>query len=197
MDALLDIVRRAARLSAWVCGGLMLGAAIAITVDVVIRKLFGLTLAGGALSELSGYVLAVSAAWGAGWALLDRAHVRIDTLQMLAGPRLRAGLDLLALVSFAAAFGLLAAKAWGVFLRSWELGSRSMTPLATPMAAPQLAWALGWSFVVLCALLLIAATLQALLRGDRATAHRLAGARTVAEESAAAASGPAAGEPAR
>jgi len=182
MLRIISAVRLLSRFGTWCAGALVLLAAIAITIDVVVRKLFSITLASGSLSELSGYALALAVSWSAALTLIDRAHVRIDTLQTLLGPRARSALDALSLLLFGGAFALLAVKAWQVALRSMELGSTSMTPLATPVAIPQTLWALGWSVTVLAAALLSAAVLRSLLRGDLQTVQRLAGSRSVEED---------------
>ena len=181
MKAIL-MLRVVSRTGVLVSGSVIILTALAITIDIVLRKLFGLSIARGAMSELAGYVLAMSIAWASAHALIDRAHVRIDTLQILVPAFVRHLLDLLGLIVFAGAFGVLAWKAWGVALRSWELGSRSMTPLETPVAIPQFVWAMGWSFTVLVALVLSVAVIAALLRGDRRSAQSIAGTRSIADE---------------
>ena len=88
MDALLNGARFAARVGAWSGGALVAISALLISVDVLLRKVFSTSLGGA--SEISGYVLAVSTTWALALALLDRSHIRIDSLYMLLPTRLSA-----------------------------------------------------------------------------------------------------------
>src|SRR3546814_13702199 len=90
MDRVLDLAHRLARLGALGGGALTILAAIVIGVDVVLRKTLALSVGGA--SELSGYVLAIGSSWGFALALLDRAHIRIDTLYVLLPTRICAAL---------------------------------------------------------------------------------------------------------
>src|SRR3546814_8483156 len=110
MDRVLDLAHRLARLGALGGGALTILAAIVIGVDVVLRKTLALSVGGA--SELSGYVLAIGSSWGFALALLDRAHIRIDTLYVLLPTRICAALDLLDLVVMLAFAGLLAWQGW-------------------------------------------------------------------------------------
>ena len=144
------------------------------------RKTMNTTLGGA--SELSGYVLAISTAWALALTLLDRAHVRIDSLYTLLPVRLCAVLDLLALLSFMVFAGFLTWQGWIMFEQSVHRGSRSLTPLATPLAIPQFLWVAGLAFFFLVMLLLLVRALLALVRGRVDDAHRLLGSRTALQE---------------
>ena len=74
-------VRRFAQWGLWFGGALVLLAAILIGIDVLMRKFLARSIGGA--DELAGYALAIGTAWGLGAALLDRAHIRIDSLYML------------------------------------------------------------------------------------------------------------------
>ena len=76
-----DGVRRFAQWGLWFGGTLVLLAALLIGVDVLMRKFFDRSIGGA--DELAGYSLAIGSAWGLGAALLDRAHIRIDSLYVL------------------------------------------------------------------------------------------------------------------
>ena len=60
----------------------------------------------GGADELSGYALAIASAWGLGRGVLDRSHIRIDTLYVLFPQPLRAALDLVGLVLLVIFFAL-------------------------------------------------------------------------------------------
>ena len=89
-------VRRFAQWGLWFGGALVLLAAVLIGIDVLMRKFLARSIGGA--DELAGYSLAIGTAWGLGAALLDRAHIRIDSLYVLFPQKLRLALDLLALV---------------------------------------------------------------------------------------------------
>lgn len=151
-------------------------AAIVIGIDIAMRKLFSLSIGGA--SELSGYVLAISSSWAFALALLDRAHIRIDSLYVLLPTRICALLDILGLVVMLAFVGLLTVQAWHVFYQSFNYGSRALTPIATPLEYPQFLWVVGLIyFLVVIVLLLLRAT-HAFVTGDIATVQRIAGSRT-------------------
>lgn len=180
MDRLLQWARFMARAGAWFGGGLVLLAAFVISADVLMRKLFDTTLGGA--SEISGYVLAISTTWSLALALIDRAHVRIDSLYALLPTRICALLDILALLSFMVFAGILTWEGWVLFAQSTSLDSHSLTPLATPLAYPQFLWVAGFAFFFAVMLLLLARALLALATGDIDEVRRLLGSRTALQE---------------
>ena len=98
-------VRRFTQWGLWFGGALVLLAALLIGVDVLMRKFLARSIGGA--DELAGYALAIGTAWGLGAALIDRAHIRINSLYMLFPRRLRLALDLAGLVLFVAFFALM------------------------------------------------------------------------------------------
>ena len=99
-------VRRFAQWGLWFGGALVLLAAVLIGIDVLMRKFLARSIGGA--DELAGYSLAIGTAWGLGAALLDRAHIRIDSLYVLFPQKLRLALDLAALVLLVGFFALIA-----------------------------------------------------------------------------------------
>ena len=180
MDRCLQIAYVVARAGAWLGGAMIVAAAILVAVDVIIRKLFGVTLRGA--DELSGYALAVGSAWALAFALLERVHIRIDLLYQALPIRLAALLDVLGLLIFTFFVMLLMRHGYGVFLQSFVAGSRSMSLLATPLAIPQAMWVMGLALFVVVALLLLIRAVLALVLGDASTVVRLLGSRSAAEE---------------
>ena len=180
MDRLLQWARFMARAGTWFGGGLVLLAAFVISTDVLMRKLFDTTLGGA--SEISGYVLAISTTWSLALALIDRAHVRIDSLYALLPTRICALLDILALLSFMVFAGILTWEGWVIFAQSVTLDAHSLTPLATPLAYPQFLWVAGFGFFFVVMLLLLARALLALATGDIDEVRRLLGSRTALQE---------------
>ena len=180
MDRLLALSYRVARAGTWFGCGLLIAASILIGVDVVIRKLFNLSIGGA--DELSGYALAIGSAWAFAYALLERAHVRIDSLYVALPRRVRTVLDVFGLTIFVVFMALVAWRGFGVFAESVKLDAHSMSPIATPLIYPQALWVAGLIVFVLIGCLLLARVLVAFVTGDAATVHRLAGSRSVTEE---------------
>ena len=183
MDPLLGLARRIARAGAWFGGILLIAAALLVGVEVVIRKAFSVSVGGA--DELAGYALAISTSWALAFTLLERAHIRIDSLYMHLPVRLCALLDIAGLMLLTAFFALITWYGFGVFQTSWTLGARSMSPLGTPLIVPQLLWVLGLVMFLAIAVLLLARALIALIAGDLASVRRLVGSRTLREEVAA------------
>jgi TRAP-type mannitol/chloroaromatic compound transport system permease small subunit len=180
VDPLLALSRRIARFGAWFGGFLIIASALLVGVEVVIRKVFTLSIGGA--DELSGFALAISTSWALAFALLERAHIRIDSLYARLPARLCAVLDLLALAVFTAFIALVAWHGFGVFATSYKLGARSLSPLGTPLVVPQALWVLGFAMFLAIALVLFVRALLALIAGDLAAARRLVGSRNVSEE---------------
>ncbi len=180
LDRLLILARRLARLGVWFGGGLLVIASFIIGVDVVIRKLFGLSIGGA--DELSGFALAIGSAWAFGFTLLDRGHVRIDSLYVVLPTRICAVLDIFGLLALTTFFSLVAWYGFGAFSQSFALNAHTMSPLATPLIYPQFLWVLGLGWFVVIAVLLLGRAMMALILGDMNTVQRLIGSRTVVQE---------------
>src|ERR1051326_8140137 len=112
MDALMHRVRRFTQWGLWFGGALVLFAAVLIGVDVLMRKFLARSIGGA--DELAGYALAIGTTWGLGATLLDRAHIRIDSLYVLFPRKLRLALDCAALILFVAFFALMTWHGLGV-----------------------------------------------------------------------------------
>ena len=112
LDPALALANRIARGMAWIGGTLLLLAAATVSVDVVVRKLFRLSLGGA--DELSGYAFAIGVAWALPFALLQRANIRIDALYTKLPARAAAVLDVAALLAMAVFVTVLTRYAWEV-----------------------------------------------------------------------------------
>ena len=180
MDRLLHYARLLSRAGAWFGGALLILAAFIIGVDVVIRKLFNASIGGA--DELSGYALAIGSAWAFSFALLDRAHVRIDSLYITLPTRICALLDIVGLSVFLVFMSLVTYFGFGVFWESVKLDAHSMSPIATPLVYPQFLWVTGLGVFLMVALLLLTRATIAFVTGDLDTVSRLVGSRTVTQE---------------
>jgi TRAP-type C4-dicarboxylate transport system permease small subunit len=180
MRLVLAAAHSVARAGVWLGGTLILLSAVLIGVDVVLRRFFAASLGGA--DELAGYALAIGTSWSLAAALVDRAHIRIDSFYMLLPGWPRAALDLFGLVLFVAFFALVGWHGIGVLQQSWASGSRSQSALETPLILPQALWLAGLGVFVAIGLALFLVAASRLLAGDRAEAGRLIGTRSAQEE---------------
>jgi len=169
------LAERLATLMARASGLALLASVAMITVEVLARRLFGISLVGA--DEIAGYILAITVTWGCSLAILRRAHVRIDILHARLPRPGRAVLDLLALVSMAAFAFFLAWFASGLFENSWRTGAVSNSLMRIPRWIPHGLWAAGFWVFGGVTLVLIAEHARALVRGDWDRAHQVAGVR--------------------
>ena len=180
MDTLLAAMRRVSQAGLWFGGALVLLAAVLIGIDVILRV--GLNRSIGGADELSGYALAIGTAWGLGAALLDRAHIRIDSLYILFPTPVRLALDLAAVVLFVGFFGLIAWHGLGVAMQSVQSGSHSQSALETPLIVPQALWLAGLLVFLLTGLVLLLHALGLAVAGRTGDMARAIGTRSAEEE---------------
>jgi TRAP-type C4-dicarboxylate transport system permease small subunit len=180
MIRLFELAERLSRMATWAGGGILLLAAIIITIDVTTRKLFQVSLGGS--DELAGYALAITTSWGMSLALLRRANIRIDALYARLPKPLTAWLDLLALVLMGVFMSFVTWFATEMWLNSIEMRSTANTPLQTPLMIPQGLWVAGFVLFLLVLLALLARVVGLLAVRDAAGVGRIAGIRTVEEE---------------
>jgi TRAP-type C4-dicarboxylate transport system permease small subunit len=173
-------VRRFAQWGLWFGGALVLLAAVLIGIDVLMRKFLDRSIGGA--DELAGYSLAIGTAWGLGATLLDRAHIRIDSLYVLFPQKLRLALDATAVVLMLGFFGLTTWHGLGVLAQSWSSGSRSQSALETPTVIPQALWIAGLGTFLVIGLLLLADAVRLAAAGDLRGMARLISTRSAEEE---------------
>ena len=164
----------------WAGGALLFLAAFTVSVDVIARKIFSVSLGGA--DELSGYAFAIGTAWAFTFTLLRRANVRVDALYQHLPLKFCALLDILALVSLGLFVAYLARYGYEVLATSWQLSARSNSALKVPLWIPQALWFGGLALFAATILLLLARSLAALLHGDWAAIHALLGARSIKED---------------
>jgi len=180
MTALSALSHRVCRAGLWFGGALILLAAIVIGIDVLMRKFLAKSIGGA--DELAGYALAIGTVWGLGAALLDRAHIRIDSLYVRFPIALRVILDLAGLALFAGFFAMVTWHGWGVMEQSWTSGSRSQSAIETPTVIPQALWIAGLLVFLASATLLFVESVCVALSGDLQGAVRRIGTRSAEEE---------------
>jgi TRAP-type C4-dicarboxylate transport system permease small subunit len=150
-----------------------------IAFDVVVRKAIGFSIVG--VDEISGFILAISCSWGCAFALLHRAHVRVETVQLVLSPRTCAILDMVGLTLLGAFVATVGWYGANVLSMSIDMGSNA-DMLDVSLWIPQVTWVAGYMMFVILAVLLIVRSGAAFLAGDLTTLHTLIGSRSVAEE---------------
>lgn len=177
---LLPGLLRLSQIAVWIGGALMLLAALMVSVDVISRKLFGVTMGGS--DEISGYLFAISTAFAFPYALLCRANVRIDVVYAKLPALLRGLADIVALALLS---GFAAVVTWRIFATvqvTWTNGSHSITPLRVPLIVPQSLWLAGWILFCVTLAVLLYSVCAAWARGDAGRVQELGGALSMEEE---------------
>ena len=163
-DPISRVVEPVARVAAILCGYAVLLLSLAVSVEIVGRKLFSHAFPG--TDDIGGYVLAIVAIVGASYTMAKRGHTRVDIFLVKMPNGWQRLLNLLAMLSMAA-FAIFAAwRGSTVLLESIEFQSVASNPLQTPLWQPQSLWLIG---LVLFALIALAYALHALLlylKGD-------------------------------
>ena len=167
-------LERISRFAVWVGGAALLLCAFMVSGDVIMRKLFSITMSGS--DEISGYAFAAATAWAYSYCLLHRSHIRIDALYGVLPVWLRSVLDALGLALLLYYMAYLTSKAVDVFLTSYARDSVSITTLSIPQWIPQLLWLSGLCWFVLTLAFLLVYVLVSLLLGKVDTVQEIAGA---------------------
>lgn len=144
-------------------GWALLGLAVLVSFEVISRKFLGFSIQGA--DEIGGYVLAITSAIGFSYALISRAHVRIDFIALAFPHRVRAWLDILAYAALNLFLWLLVWRAAAVTRQSIKIGALAPTPLGTPLAIPQIPWSIALLLVALLALFRLAGAVVRIARG--------------------------------
>lgn len=167
------------RAGALICGGLCVLVSFVIAVAVVMRKVFNVSIVGA--DEISSFILAASCSWGFAFALLHRAHVRVESLQLVLPRRLCAILDIVGLILLG---GFVAVICWytaSVLALSIDMGALA-DMLDVPLWIPQAFWVAGFLVSLVLAVLLLVRSLIAFLAGDLATLQAMIGSRSATQE---------------
>ena len=168
------------RVGVWVGGILLFLTSGMIAVEVVLRKLFSISMGGS--DELSSYVLAISCSWAFGFALLRKAHIRIDILYTRLPEKVRSVLDVLSLLTFLVYLTPLVYFAYWVVETSVIRHSKANTPLQTPLWIPQGLWLAGLTVFLFTIVVLLVGTIIRLAKRDVTGAQQLSGPHTLEEE---------------
>ena len=180
LDSIHRILKTVSTWAVWAAGLALMLSAIMVTIDVLFRKFFSMTMSGS--DEISGYVFAAGTTWAYSYCLLNRSNVRIDVLYNFLPIKVRAVLDIIGIALLLFYMGYLTRKAFDVFFTSWIGNSVSTTTLLTPLWIPQLAWFLGLLLFVITLSFMLLYTLISLIRGEPERVQRVAGAMSTEEE---------------
>lgn len=174
------LARRLAHGAALAAGYASLGLSLLITFEVVARKLFNFSLQG--VDEIGGYVLAIGVSFSFAYALLHRAHTRVDVLLTHLPRWLQAPLNALAILMLAAFSAFMLWRAIETLKETLEFGSLASTPLQTPLWMPQGLWVIGLGVFTVLTVLLAGRALKLLVTGQLAALDREYGPRSTDDE---------------
>lgn len=132
---------KVSRFGAIAGGWAFLALSFYIGVDVVLRKIFSISLQGS--DEIGGYILATACTFGFSWTLKEKAHIRLGILVQRLRKSLRVGLNLLVFLSFTAFAYLMLWRGVAILIKTVHLKAVAPTPLETPLAIPQSIWVVG------------------------------------------------------
>lgn len=180
LGAILQGAARVSRWLAWIGGAMLLLCAILVSLDVAFRAALKVTYFES--FELSTYAFAIATALGMSFALVSRAHIRIEVAYMALAPKVRGWLDVIAYAMLSVCAGVLLYWSGLTALGNLESGARSNSSLAIPLAIPQGIWLVGLAWFALLALLYTVYGLVTCLRGQAEAAHRRLGVASVEEE---------------
>ena len=175
---ILHWLRRGNRAIALVVGLALLLCAGLVVMDVLLRRL-GHSIGGS--DDIAGYTMAIATSWGMAYALMELGHVRIDILRSRLMGRLRATLDLVALLALAGTVSLVALRSWPVLERSILNNSRSNSAMQTPLAWVQAPWFAGWIWFALVAWVTFLCALWLVVTRDSRSAEAAIGMQNEAE----------------
>lgn len=122
------------------CGWVVFAYAVALTLEILGRKLLTTSFKG--IDELGGFVLAISAAIGASYAMAQRNHTRVDVFLVRFPRQVQRVLNTLAMWCFAGFASFAAWRGVAVLRDTLEFGSTA-TNLEQPLWVPQALWVAG------------------------------------------------------
>lgn len=163
----------------WISGGAILAIALLVTADVILRRLFVVTITGAA--DISGYLFAAATAIAYSFALLHRVHMRIDAVYMFASRPIKAALDVLGVMLLTLFVSVVTYYAAHVLMSSWSANSRSISILRTPLWIPQLVWFSGLLLFSLSLIFLSTYALLSLFKRNWRLVNQIAGIPSIDE----------------
>ena len=179
LESIHSRLERISQLAVWVGGAALLAAALMVTVDVLSRKIFNVTMSGS--DEYSGYVFSATTTWAYSYCLLHRSNVRIDALYNYLPRKVTAILDVFGLLLLFYFMSIMTYYAMVSFVDSWVNNSVSITTLGTPQWIPQLFWVAGLILFFVTLIFVVVYSIIALLQRNWDLVARVAGVPSIAE----------------
>ena len=179
LESIHSRLERISQLAVWVGGAALLAAALMVTVDVLSRKIFSVTMSGS--DEYSGYVFSATTTWAYSYCLLHRSNVRIDALYNYLPRKVTAILDVVGLLLLFYFMSIMTYYAMVSFVDSWVNNSVSITTLGTPQWIPQLFWVAGLILFFVTLIFVVVYSIIALLQRNCDLVARVAGVPSIAE----------------
>ena len=179
LESIHSRLERISQLEVWVGGAALLAAALMVTVDVLSRKIFNITMSGS--DEYSGYVFSATTTWAYSYCLLHRSNVRIDALYNYLPRKVTAILDVVGLLLLFYFMSIMTYYAMVSFVDSWVNNSVSITTLGTPQWIPQLFWVAGLILFFVTLIFVVVYSIIALLQRNWDLVARVAGVPSIAE----------------
>ena len=179
LESIHSRLERISQLAVWVGGAALLAAALMVTVDVLSRKIFNITMSGS--DEYSGYVFSATTTWAYSYCLLHRSNVRIDALYNYLPRKVTAILDVVGLLLLFYFMSIMTYYAMVSFVDSWVNNSVSITTLGTPQWIPQLFWVAGLILFFVTLIFVVVYSIIALLQRNWDLVARVAGVPSIAE----------------
>lgn len=164
----------------WLAGTLIVLSAFLVTLEVLLRKIFNVSLGGA--DEISGYAFGVATTLAFSYALFERAHIRVDALIGKIPAALRPFINFLGLVLLVGFALVVVIMVWSMVGDTLQHGSRSITPMRVPLAIPQIPWLIGWMFFVFSGCLIGVVAVRRYLAGDSAGVQDLIGVKSLDEQ---------------
>ena len=179
LESIHSRLERISQLAVWVGGAALLAAALMVTVDVLSRKIFNITMSGS--DEYSGYVFSATTTWAYSYCLLHRSNVRIAALYNYLPRKVTAILDVVGLLLLFYFMSIMTYYAMVSFVDSWVNNSVSITTLGTPQWIPQLFWVAGLILFFVTLIFVVVYSIIALLQRNWDLVARVAGVPSIAE----------------
>lgn len=164
----------------WFGGALLILAALIVTVDVILRKLFGISMAGS--DELSGYAFGIATSLSLTYALLHRSNIRVDALYQHLPEWLRCTLDIVGNILLISFIGYVTWRASLLVADTYANQSRSISPLQTPLAIPQSAWLAGLLLFVVTGTVMTVSSLISFFKRDWTAIQQMFGIKSLDEQ---------------
>ncbi|KAE9628151.1 TRAP transporter small permease subunit [Parasedimentitalea maritima] len=180
LESLLSRTQKLSLWLTWIGGTLIVLSAFLVTLEILLRKIFNISLGGA--DEISGYAFGVATSFALSFALFERAHIRVDALMGVIPRKLHSVINLLGLVLLVGFALVVTTMVWGMVGDTLKHSSRSITPMRVPLAYPQIPWLLGWVLFVISGVLLGLVAVKRFFTGDTTGVQELIGVKSIDEQ---------------